>query len=409
MATVIFYGDAEAIKDVWTVTPASVGIGNTFTVTINGKDITVTATAATVANVTELLAEAINSNENGIPEFNEVVSVDNTTLVTVTARDGGIPIGLSSSASGGSATNVSANTTAATGPWHFDNADNYEGNTAPSNTDTVVHRRGHIRYALDQSSLSLAAFIKEKGSGEIGLPEQNNLGYDEYRDTYLTFSACTSLELDDDAPRVKINTGTSGACTAIVRSDGRREDPDIPAVLLKGAHASNVLNLLKGDVGVAFYEGETANWPTVNSGYLEDQGGDVQAVFGSGLSTVTAFKQNGGIVEAHMPVTTLTQFDGQFTRVAGAHGTVQVNGGNFIDRSDAAISTMLRVATGGVADFSRDLRGLTIAACELFAGGTILDPNSRATWSAGIDLMHCRLADVILEVGDNRNLAITAA
>lgn len=409
MATVYFYGDAVAIEDEWSVTPANVGVGDTFWVEINGKRITVTATATTVANVTALLAAAINTNADLIQEFTEVIAVDNSTYVAITGREPGVPIGLTSGAAGGTATNIAANTTAATGPEFYDNVDNYSGDALPNNGDTFVHVRGNIRYALNQSSANLAAFIKEPGSGEIGLPEQNRLGYDEYRSTYLTFSYVTSLELNDSANMVKIDPGSGGACTALIRQTGRREDPAVPAVLLLGSHASNALHLRQGDVGVAFHQGETANWPIVTVGYLENQQSDVTAYLGAGISTITSFQMQGGIVSSYAPMTLLQMFEGEFTRFAGAIGTVNLNGGNYIDRSAAAISTLLRVSTGGSADFGRDLRSLTVEDCHLFAGAELLDPNSRIIWTNGIDFQQCKLSDVTLDIGDSRNLAITAA
>jgi len=51
MATANALFRAKARAEVKTITPANVNIGNTFSYTINGKTVTVTATAATVANV----------------------------------------------------------------------------------------------------------------------------------------------------------------------------------------------------------------------------------------------------------------------------------------------------------------------------------------------------------------------
>lgn len=409
-STVYYYGDAVAIEDEWQLTPGNVGVGNTFTATINSKDITVTAVVGTVAEITGLLADAINTNADQIPEFSEVVAVDNTTYVAVTSRDPGNPIGLSSSASGGTATLVAANTVPATGPEFFDNADNYSGNQAPVNGDTVVHVRGNIRYALS-TGVALAGFYKQRGSGVIGLPEQNTrgTGYDEYRETYLTFTSCTVLQLDDDANQVKINVGTAAACTAVIRQSGRREDTAIPAILIQGGHASAVMNIMKGDVGIAALLGESANWPVITVGYMDDQQGDVSLVLGSGLSTVTTYRQNGGKVETSAAITTMTQFAGTCTRLAGAIGSLIANGGTYVDRSEAAISTIIEVSSGATADFGRDLRSMTVAAAKLYAGGTFLDPNSRLTLTTGISLIRCKLADVVLDLGDHRNLVVTAA
>lgn len=114
MTTKIFRGDATAISQVTRVTPAAVEIGDTFTLTINGKTITVTATAATVANVVTLLVAALNNTS--IPEFLEITATaDGTTSVLLTANTAGVPFVVTASASNGGAGGVSITTTAGGG------------------------------------------------------------------------------------------------------------------------------------------------------------------------------------------------------------------------------------------------------------------------------------------------------
>ena len=110
MTTKIFRGDATAIAQVTRITPAAVEIGDTFTLTINGKTITVTATAATVANVVTLLVAAVNNTS--IPEFLEVTATaDGTTSVLLTANTAGVPFVVTASASNGGIGGVSVTTT----------------------------------------------------------------------------------------------------------------------------------------------------------------------------------------------------------------------------------------------------------------------------------------------------------
>ena len=109
MTTKIWRGDAPAVAQVSRITPTTVEIGDTFTVTINGKSITVTATAATVANVTSLMTAAIA--ESTIPEFLEVTAADATTAITLTANTAGVPFVVTSSASNGGFGGVSISTT----------------------------------------------------------------------------------------------------------------------------------------------------------------------------------------------------------------------------------------------------------------------------------------------------------
>ena len=90
MTTKIWRGDATPVAQVLHVTPiAAVVIGDTFGLAINGKRISVTATAASASNVATLFAAAIAAS--AAPEWSEVTaSVSSGTLV-LTAATAGVP------------------------------------------------------------------------------------------------------------------------------------------------------------------------------------------------------------------------------------------------------------------------------------------------------------------------------
>src|SRR5690242_20859660 len=110
MATILWRGDAAAVAQVNTITPANVNIGNVFSVTINGKPIAYTAQAATVADVCNGLLALLTASS--LSEFGEVNWTADATKITVTARAPGVPFTQTSSASGGTATLVTATTVA---------------------------------------------------------------------------------------------------------------------------------------------------------------------------------------------------------------------------------------------------------------------------------------------------------
>ncbi len=97
MATKEWNGDSVPRAQVTTLTPSSVETGDAFTATINRKDVTVVATDNTVANVTALLAAAIDAST--IPEFEEVAVVDLGTHVELTANTAGQPFTVTASTS----------------------------------------------------------------------------------------------------------------------------------------------------------------------------------------------------------------------------------------------------------------------------------------------------------------------
>ena len=109
MATKIWRGDAPSIAQITTITPATVEVGDTFTITINGKSIIVTATVATAANVCDLFVTAIAAST--IPEFGEVDAVSSSGVLTLTAGTAGVPFVVTASASNGGVGGVTVTTT----------------------------------------------------------------------------------------------------------------------------------------------------------------------------------------------------------------------------------------------------------------------------------------------------------
>jgi trimeric autotransporter adhesin len=103
MATKIWRGTARAVPQVDTVTPALINPGDTFTLTINRKDISVTARTDTtvqgllIADVVAKMVAAIGQYSNTEPEFAEVsasAGVDgagNTTHLILTGPTDGKP------------------------------------------------------------------------------------------------------------------------------------------------------------------------------------------------------------------------------------------------------------------------------------------------------------------------------
>lgn len=110
MTLKIWRGDAPAVAQVTRITPANVEIGDIFTLTVNGKSISVTATAATVSNVCTLLAAAIAAVTTTIPEFNEFSVSNQSTSLLLTARTAGVPFVITGSTTNGSALGVTVAT-----------------------------------------------------------------------------------------------------------------------------------------------------------------------------------------------------------------------------------------------------------------------------------------------------------
>ena len=177
MAEKLWLGTAKAVPQLNTITPGSVDIGDTFTVTINLKAITFTATAATVANVTAGLVALLEASDE--PEFSEVTWTDNTTNILATGPADGTPFTQTSSSSGGTLSTTT--TTTPTGPNWVSNAANWSENAVPAAADNIVIDNTDV--SLLYGTLSNAPTSITVGmafTGAIGLPARNPNGYAEY-------------------------------------------------------------------------------------------------------------------------------------------------------------------------------------------------------------------------------------
>lgn len=400
MATRRWIGDAPAVAQIDTLTPANVVIGDTFTATINGKSITVTAAAANVANVTGLLTAAWNAST--VAEFAEITAVDSTSAMTLTADTAGKPFTVTATETNGGGsdtqTHTQATTTTNAGPNVWGTVTNWEGDVKPVSTDTVYIADGasDILYDIDQNGVTLALFIIDQGyTGKIGLPVINSdatIKYGEYRNTYLKISA-TNLEIGggdgNGSGRIKINLG-SAAATANIYNSGQAVETGIPAILLTGTHSSNVLNVHKGSVGVAVFPGETSTIATLGVGYKQNQAGDSAVKCGDGM-TLTNIDISGGTLVIEDNTTTVDMTAGELTVLGSStHASIDLDGGTVYYQSTGTCAAV-RVAGGAVLDFTRDMRGRTVTAAELHANGTIRDPFKSVTWSSGVDLIGAKL------------------
>ena len=136
MATAIWRGDALPVAQVitidWTAVPADT---ESTTLSINGKDITLTRVTATHADLVAYataFAALIGDYDSTIPEWAEAsAELGNTDQVVITGPIDGTPISVSGSCTDGSVTLTITTATAATGPHHANNADNWSTGSVP--------------------------------------------------------------------------------------------------------------------------------------------------------------------------------------------------------------------------------------------------------------------------------------
>lgn len=419
MATRVWEGGAPAVKQESRATPANVEVGDIFTLTINGRDVDFTATAATVANVTAGLTAAWNAA--GAPaEHQEITATDQTTYVELLGDTAGVPFTVTGSAVNGGATDdqtlTVTNPTAATGPNHWDNASNWSGDTVPVSTDDVIVENSDIPilYGLDQNAVTLASLtVMASFTGAtalIGLPRNNANGYVEYRDTYLKISATSAylgLGAGDGSGRVKLDTGTNQTDLNVWKSDTGVEATDgIPAILWKGTHASNTATVNKGSVGIAFFGGETATLTTLNVGFTETQATDSDVTCGDGL-TLTTLTVDGGTVELANDATTVVLTGGVLDVIkSAAITTFTLEAGTCWYRSTGTVTTLV-VRGGATISYVRDNRPRTVTNCDLYENATLDNSNGSVTFTNGFKTQHTNLAGLNILMPDARTYTIS--
>lgn len=397
MTTHIWQGDAVAVAQVDTVTITANDAGTTYTLTVGGKTVSVVGDTDVNTTATNLAAAWEASTQ---AEFTEIAAVAATDTVTLTAGTAGKPFTATSSVSGGTGTiGAVTSSTANAGPnvWA---AANFDTGTLPANTDTVILENSAINvlYGLDQSAVTLALLERrETYTGKVGLPRTNSGGYVEYRDTSLKISATTVTVAGGN--RFKLNVGSVQTALTIYSSATTRAETGIPCVLFTGTHASNTVRLEDGDLGVAFFGGETATVAT-----LDVRSGKI--VCGSG-TTLTTANIDGGTVTLESNLTTVNQTAGSVHLKASATaGTWNLDGGTCYYRSSGTLTTVI-VRSGGVLDFRLDQQTRTVTNCSAYEGYVIHDPTKTVTWTNGIDLVRCS-PTANLNIGSNMTVTLSA-
>jgi trimeric autotransporter adhesin len=438
MATRTWFGSAIRVPQVDTITVANTWAQNdTVELTINSKTIVVTigtlvTTAQVAATVQQVLAgEALTDTAatytalgTQVGEFAGLTATVSGSVVTITGAENGRPFTLGvTETTAGSGTATEATATSPTGPHHFNNVDNWSGNTVPVDADDIVFDRGSasLLFSLDTGIQPTSVTRKPTYKGYIGLPKINNdagqedLQYDEYLETALTFAddggaTVTTINIEDDGGRTNIDLADCSVATVNVRGNTQRADADVPSLLLQNSATTMVLNVQKGDVGVAFYAGETGHLATWRTGYLTSVESDSLVHCGSGVDLANAaIEISGGqvTIDSATGSGTIDMNGGTLTILSGAHADIDLEAGTLIYRSTDAIAA-LKLGDESIVDFSKDERPRTVTACEAYGNVTILDPNKTVTWSDGINFNHVNPKSSTFDFGHNIKLTPAA-
>jgi hypothetical protein len=193
---------------------------------------------------------------------------------------------------------------------------------------------------------------------------------------------------------MKLNFGTVQTALSIFKT-ATTVERGIAAMCWKGTHASNVVNVYGGDLGVATFSGETAVIAT-----LRQTGGKVLTASGTTLTTID---KNGGTLTTYSAATTITQRGGDASLWSGAHTTIHVLEGTVNYNSTGTITT-LNVYDGGTINFDAVNQARTVTTTTCVSGATIIDHAKLVTWTNGIALTKCGNEAVTLILGEDITL-----
>jgi hypothetical protein len=387
-----------------------------FTITVGSKSITVVAGSTSAATVAVSIVNAWNAlGATLYPEFAAIVASDaGGGAFDLTARTPGVPftVNLATTETGGGAADTQTFTqttpTAAAGGAFWNLPANWSTGAVPVTGDDVViqNSANPILYGLDQSAVTLASLsVDQSFTGTIGLPRTNPAGYVEYREQYLRIGATTiTIGRGEGAGsgRIKINT-LAVQTTISVLNTGSAAENGLKAVLWKGTHASNAVRVTKGSFAAAAFAGETATLASLKEGYRSNVAGDSDVRLGPGCTlTSCAITKLGGSLETNSSFSSLTQSGGETIILAGAPGTMTIQGGAVRYKSSGDY-TAATIGNGGELDFRQDLQARTGGNTTLHKGSVLRDPGKTVTFTNPIALA-CELADVTLELGSSFNL-----
>ena len=257
--------------------------------------------------------------------------------------------------------------TTTAGDWSV--AANWSGAAVPVDGDDVYLENSAVSVTagLDQSAIALASLtIAQSYTGSIGTAAAylqigsvlTNIGQ-YFGISRPVGSPMIKLDLNDDVP-------TAG--TINVYDSGSSSDSNVPTIRLLVNHATTVLNVYKGSVGVAPITGETSTIGYINVSYTTNVASDANVYVGSGV-TLAALECFGGKTILNCASLSATIWAGTLTtNGTGAIGTINVWGGTVTSNSSGTI-TAANIKSPGFLDMTKSVTSRTITTLKRDNGG----------------------------------------
>lgn len=429
MAVRYWLGAAIAVPEVYTISIAGTwAASETVYLELNGKRLTLTVgSTATIDQIGADLADMINGESANGDETRSALgtavgewalvtaaydsSADNLTL---TGQSDGRPIGtltVGETSSSGTFTvdNSGDPTTAGTGPHHFDDVDNWSGDTVPVDSDTIVfdhQASAALKYALTPASLTPASLKVTNGFRySIGLPAVNStnasLLFDEFLATYLTIDGATAATIDGSgASHIKIDFGNT-ASAITVENTGTSPQTQVPAVLVKANHSSSTLTVVAGSVGLNFEQGVSGQVSTI---YMGGASAVPRLQVGDSVTIATVYQSSGEVRNRSTP-TTIQVAGGTYYHFGSGITTINLDHATLVLMSTGGCTTIN--SDGGIIDATQSPSARTFTNTNIYAGTQIKDPRGSLTFTNGLDL-YCKPTQVTLDLPPRKTYTISA-
>lgn len=358
-----------AVAQVWKGTITTTTNGHTYIVTLtldNGDTAAITYTVVNPPDTTVTLVAtgfitAWNASTN--PTIAGITATQSAGQIILTSDTAGVPF--SAAATGTGTWSGTGNTTSNVGNNDFSTARNWQLDAVPIATNDVLFEAAtsnvSVTYGLNQSSVAIAALRVFPGcSSSIGRFE-NGLGFYYRSDPDLfRYEGSGSLAMFDIG---------SANIDAYINATGTPGVTGRNTVYIKGSNIAT-LTVVKGSVGIAALDADTATVATLKIGYVTTQASDAAVTVGSGV-TLTTLDQGGGTCTLKCAATTVTcgATSTLTTEGSGALTTLHVYGTCY-SNSTGTITTA-NVYDGGILDLTRVRSARTITTVNVHKGGTL--------------------------------------
>lgn len=421
MATTYWSPNQAAVAQVVTYTfTVPNGAGNTYNATINGKTVTYIANSTdglTAAAAATGLFNLLNASTSVPLELTEIQFENSASgEITATARTPGVPFanvtvngvsgqGLVLTTGNGLANGITTtNTTASASPSDVFDSQNWlrsippaaPTRSLPQNGDDVVVANTSVPMLWNLDRLAAVEFNTytrwQSMTGDIGLPENNPTGYNEWRATYFKFSGppgsvpagglqmVLGQGLSGSGPsRERYNAGSSPVTLTAIAAGSPQDEFGIRFL---GVHTANTFKITNGvSLGVAALTGEISSLAScmADGGCVLGIGEGVTWTAGSTLT------MNGGNVQLNSAPAALALNNGARATILEDSLTwaaITAKGGSQVSMLAGGTITALTLETGSSLDKSQDGRALTITNSTIDGDSCfVADPLNAITWT----------------------------